>query len=222
MPEWIEKWINGYLARLLGMSRPESEPGILISLKLLYYINYLEYINEKFLKEEINEGKKSHHHHGSANDISSKSLLANVLDMNDEFGVVGSKPTYFVKEGRLKSKLFNENLTNNLANYQKNRVYLKHEPRKRNYSSSCENCGDTLNNYKSDSYSFKKNLHAILKEIKQLTKKIKEEHEDEEKELNWKFAAMVIDRLCMWIFTVATVVSTAGILLTSKNFFRFK
>ena len=27
MPKWIEKGINGYLARMLGMSRPESEPG---------------------------------------------------------------------------------------------------------------------------------------------------------------------------------------------------
>jgi hypothetical protein len=140
--------------------------------------------------------------------------------MNDEFGVVGSKPTYFVKEGRLKSKLFNENLTNNLANYQQNTVYLKREPT--NHPATCENCGDTLNNCKSDSYPFKKNLHAILKELRQLTKKIKDDDEDGEKELNWKFAAMVIDRLCMWIFTVATVVSTAGILLTSKNFFKFK
>jgi hypothetical protein len=37
MPEWIDKWINGYLARLLGMSRPESEPGILISLIIILY-----------------------------------------------------------------------------------------------------------------------------------------------------------------------------------------
>jgi hypothetical protein len=141
--------------------------------------------------------------------------------MNDEFGVVKSRPAFLVKESRQKSKLFNENLTNNLAKYQQNIVHLNREPPTSNYSVICENCRElSLNNCKKG--TLKKNLNAIIKEIRQLTKKIKEDYEDAEKELNWKFAAMVIDRLCMWVFTVATVVSTAGILLTSKNFFRFK
>ena len=141
--------------------------------------------------------------------------------MNDEFGVVSSRPAYLVKESRLKSKLFNENLTNNLANYQQNTVHLKREPPNNNYSVICEDCRE-FSLYNCKRGTLKKKLNAIIKEIRHLTKKIKEDYDDAEKELNWKFAAMVIDRLCMWIFTVATVVSTAGILLTSKNFFRFK
>lgn len=27
MPRWVEKWINGYLAKILGMERPANEPG---------------------------------------------------------------------------------------------------------------------------------------------------------------------------------------------------
>ena len=27
MPEWVEKWICGYLAKMLGMERPANEPG---------------------------------------------------------------------------------------------------------------------------------------------------------------------------------------------------
>ena len=68
----------------------------------------------------------------------------------------------------------------------------------------------------------KRNLGAILKELKVLTKKIEDDEEDEEKILGWKFAAMVIDRLCMIIFSFATLFATVIILLTSKNFFKFQ
>jgi nicotinic acetylcholine receptor, invertebrate len=147
----------------------------------------------------------------SANDLSSKSLLANVLDINDDFGVVGPVKS---KENKIKSKLFNDQI-----------VFFKRENSNYNQNQNCENCGDSA--YSSskgggDSYPLKKNLHAILRELRVLTKKIKDDDEDGEKELNWKFAAMVIDRLCMWIFAFATFFSTTLILLTSKNFFKFK
>ena len=163
---------------------------------------------------------------GSINDISSKSLLANVLDMNDEFGVIASKPSFFTRDNKSKSKLFNENLVNSFSNYHSSsgNIYSKRD--------NCENCGESLYNHNNvsttpsikcdSSYPLRKNLHAILKELRLMTKKIKDDGEDEEKELNWKFAAMVIDRLCMWIFAIATFFSTTLILLTSKNFFKFK
>ena len=66
----------------------------------------------------------------------------------------------------------------------------------------------------------KRNLHLILKEMRVITQKIKDDEDDEQKAFTWKFAAMVIDRLCMIIFAIANVVSTVGILLTSKNFFK--
>ena len=66
------------------------------------------------------------------------------------------------------------------------------------------------------------NLRMILKEIQTITRKIKGDEEDEEMSLDWKFAAMVIDRLCLIFFSMATFFSTAVILLTAKNFFKFR
>ena len=65
-------------------------------------------------------------------------------------------------------------------------------------------------------------LNLILKELQFITKKIKTDEEEEDKSNDWKFAAMVIDRLCLVFFSVATFISTAAILLTAKNFFKFR
>ncbi len=162
MPEWIDKWINGYLARLLRMEIPGS-------------------------KDEEDEEDKKLSINGFS-DMNAKSLLANVLDINDDFGLT-NKP-------------------------KKTKLLLKSEG-----STSCENCSD---NSRSLDPSCKKLISNILKELLVLTKKIQDDAEDEEKELAWKFAAMVIDRLCMWIFAISTFIATVGILLTAKNFFKFQ
>jgi nicotinic acetylcholine receptor len=65
-------------------------------------------------------------------------------------------------------------------------------------------------------------LYLILKELQFITKKIKTDEEEEDKSNDWKFAAMVIDRLCLVFFSMATFISTAAILLTAKNFFKFR
>ena len=69
-------------------------------------------------------------------------------------------------------------------------------------------------------YSLRRNLNLILKELRVITNKLREDEEDEEKSLNWKFAANVIDRLCMVFFAMATCFSFIIILLTSENFFK--
>ena len=35
---------------------------------------------------------------------------------------------------------------------------------------------------------------------------------------DWKYVAMVLDRLFLWIFTVAVLVGTAGIILQVKDY----
>lgn len=80
-----------------------------------------------------------------------------------------------------------------------------------------------LSTFDDDELSIKSNfLNQILKELQIITKKMKIDQEEEDRGLDWKFAAMVIDRLCLVIFTLATFISTAGILLTAKNFFKFR
>ena len=170
--------------------------------------------------QEKNGGKKNSLSNPSSSctdlhELSSKSLLANVLDMNDDFGVIGSKLNNYHKgsSSRLKSRTFNE--SSNLSNYQT--TYLKRE---NSSLSQCDNCGDSIFGSKSEIHVLRKSLHLILKELRHLTQKMKDDDEDEDKALNWKFAAMVIDRLCMVFFMGATLISTIVILLTSKNFFK--
>lgn len=44
--------------------------------------------------------------------------------------------------------------------------------------------------------------------------------EDETSEItkDWKFAAMVVDRLCLIIFTLFTIISTVAVLFSAPNF----
>lgn len=67
-----------------------------------------------------------------------------------------------------------------------------------------------------------KSLNLILGELQTITNKIKSDEEDEEKILDCKFAAMVIDRLCLVFFSFATFFCTVLTLFTAKNFFRFR
>lgn len=54
-------------------------------------------------------------------------------------------------------------------------------------------------------------LLAILSELRYITKKIKDDMESEEETNDWKFAAMVVDRLCFWIFSLYLVGATIAI-----------
>ncbi|KAK6033067.1 Neurotransmitter-gated ion-channel transmembrane region, partial [Ostertagia ostertagi] len=45
----------------------------------------------------------------------------------------------------------------------------------------------------------------------------KDKSNDEQAENDWKFAAMVVDRLCLFIFTIFIVVSTCGIMFSSPH-----
>ena len=63
-------------------------------------------------------------------------------------------------------------------------------------------------------------IESVLKELKTITQKLRDDQLEEEESLDWKFAAMVIDRICMYFFAIATFCSTSIILLTSPNLYR--
>ena len=65
----------------------------------------------------------------------------------------------------------------------------------------------------------KSEMLAILNELRFITHKIKEDNESNEEVNDWKFAAMVIDRLCLWVFTVYLVVTTLAIFFSAPNLF---
>ena len=60
-------------------------------------------------------------------------------------------------------------------------------------------------------------LLAILNELRFITQKIKEDNEATDATNDWKFAAMVIDRLCFWIFAFYLTVTTLIIFFSAPN-----
>src|SRR6218665_456756 len=60
-------------------------------------------------------------------------------------------------------------------------------------------------------------LIAVLKEVRFLTGRIRSDGVRQEICNDWKFAAMVIDRVCLWMFTLFTIVSTGAILFSAPQ-----
>ena len=107
---------------------------------------------------------------------SSKSLLANVLDLDDDFRA-NNAPHHYTSV-----KMGNSD--------QENSLHM---------------------------YPGKVELREILRELRYLTEKMKKDEEFEVHCNDWKFASMVIDRLCLWMFTIFTIVSTFAILFSAPH-----
>ncbi|XP_043281002.1 CHRNA7-FAM7A fusion protein-like isoform X2 [Venturia canescens] len=60
-------------------------------------------------------------------------------------------------------------------------------------------------------------LILILKEIKIITDQLKDADEDTKITNDWKFAAMVIDRMCLIIFTLFTIIATITVLFSAPH-----
>ena len=67
------------------------------------------------------------------------------------------------------------------------------------------------------SHPLHKELGLILKEIKVITDKIRADEESSSIEGDWKFAAMVIDRLCLIVYTIFTILATIAVLWTAPH-----
>ena len=60
-------------------------------------------------------------------------------------------------------------------------------------------------------------LSLILKELRVITDKIKHQEAATDIVCDWKFAAMVLDRLCLILFTFFTVIATVVLLTTAPH-----
>ena len=60
-------------------------------------------------------------------------------------------------------------------------------------------------------------LSLILKEIRVITDKIRDDEDTANIENDWKFAAMVLDRVCLITFTFFTIVATVAVLLSAPH-----
>ena len=74
---------------------------------------------------------------------------------------------------------------------------------------------DTTNFYRSD-------LRMILSELKFMTDYVRREEEEDDVSQDWKFSAMVIDRLCLVLFTILTTIFSYLTLFSAPNFFKLR
>uniref|UniRef100_T1GS76 Neurotransmitter-gated ion-channel transmembrane domain-containing protein n=1 Tax=Megaselia scalaris TaxID=36166 RepID=T1GS76_MEGSC len=62
-------------------------------------------------------------------------------------------------------------------------------------------------------------LVCIISAIETATK-LKKEDEVGDVTRDWKFAAMVVDRLCLIIFTLFTIIATLAVLFSAPHFIK--
>lgn len=61
-------------------------------------------------------------------------------------------------------------------------------------------------------------LAKILEEVRYITRRLRNRDEDANMCNEWKFAAAVIDRMCLMAFSFFTILCTFGILMSAPNF----
>lgn len=113
---------------------------------------------------------------------SSKSLLANVLDIDDDFRNVGNNSGGGVSGGG---------------------GYIR--------PTTIEETGLIQNNGNN------RELQIILQELRYITCRMKKADEEAEVISDWKFAAMVVDRFCLLIFTAFTIIATVCVLFSAPH-----
>ncbi|KAF6030473.1 nAChRa7 [Bugula neritina] len=62
-------------------------------------------------------------------------------------------------------------------------------------------------------------IRAILKELRYLTNKKREKSADEQTVADWKWCAMVIDRLFIWLVAILNIIVALSVLLSAPTLF---
>ncbi|KAL1130064.1 hypothetical protein AAG570_013007 [Ranatra chinensis] len=152
MPHWVRTVFLLWLPWFLGMSRP----GKKITRKTITMSSRMKDLE---LKER-----------------SSKSLLANVLDIEDDLRHCTTSNSSFLRSGM-----------------------------------NIDDASTTM------CMTAQKELQFILKELQFITGRMRKADEEAELISDWKFAAMVVDRFCLIIFTLFTVIATVTVLLSAPH-----
>ncbi|XP_037798442.1 acetylcholine receptor subunit alpha-type acr-16-like [Penaeus monodon] len=134
---------------------------------------------------------------------SSKSLLANVLDIDDDIRQIQAMGTTTPTGGARGTPSHNGGHPRLLG-----RSYEEGGPLMTPHSSFCFNNTRELQN--------------ILRELRHITNQMRSDEDDMEVILEWKFAAMVVDRFCLITFTLYTVVSSIVVLLSAPHVLIYK
>ncbi|KAF8764299.1 Acetylcholine receptor subunit alpha-type like protein [Argiope bruennichi] len=65
--------------------------------------------------------------------------------------------------------------------------------------------------------STQRELQSILRELRFITRRMREEDENQEVISDWKFAGMVVDRICLFGFTLFTILSTCVTIFSAPH-----
>jgi len=180
MPDWVQAVFLQWLPWLLHMSR---RPGEKITRKTIMMAHKMEL---------------------DMKETSSKSLLSNVLDMDDDFrNTTLPSNTNPVHHPSHVTGHQNAGFVRNTNNGLEKLLGLDERS-----NGDVPNGDISKKSPKSQLSGLHRELGAILKEIKVITDKIRDEDESSNIEADWKFAAMVIDRLCLIFFTLFTAIAT--------------
>ncbi|XP_068211457.1 neuronal acetylcholine receptor subunit alpha-7-like isoform X5 [Palaemon carinicauda] len=166
MPRWIRCLLLQWLPWILRMNRP----GKKITRKTIM-------MNNKMRELELKER-------------SSKSLLANVLDIDDDIRQIQAMGTGTPSHNGGYPRLVG-------------RSYEEGGPIMTPHSSFC--------------FNNTRELQSILRELRYITCQMRNEEEILEIVVDWKFAAMVVDRFCLITFTLYTVVATVVVILSAPH-----
>ncbi|XP_031337747.1 neuronal acetylcholine receptor subunit alpha-7 isoform X7 [Photinus pyralis] len=161
MPQWIKSVFLQWLPWILGMSRP----GKKITRKTIL-------MNSRMKELELKER-------------SSKSLLANVLDIDDDFRNVSGGGN-------------SASVTTSLG-----AGFMRHPT--------------TIEEASIPTSGTQRDLQLILRELQFITARMRKADEEAEVISDWKFAAMVVDRFCLIIFTMFTIIATVAVLLSAPH-----
>ncbi|XP_050538104.1 neuronal acetylcholine receptor subunit alpha-7 isoform X2 [Daktulosphaira vitifoliae] len=155
MGPWTKCLFLLWLPWILGMQRPGRD------------------ISFKAIKSRFTDRKGM-----ELRERSSRSLLANVLDIDDDF-----------RASVLSHRTFN--------------------------------CGASTSSPASEARSIcnysARELQLILHEVRYITDYMKKQQDDQEVINDWKYAAMVVDRFCLLVFTFFTIVATVAVLYSAPH-----
>ncbi|CAF1508128.1 unnamed protein product [Adineta steineri] len=174
MPMWIHVYINQYLAWFLHMKRPGHD------------LSWRAIRHRRFGQTNTSNNQKAPLTPLLEN--SSKSLLANVTNIDDQ--------SYIRTNNQLYLPMINHIQTPS-SNHDSNNVLL-----------TCD-----MNFFRSD-------IRLIMSELKFVGDYIRKEEEEDDVSQDWKFSAMVIDRLCLVVFTIMTTIFSYLTLFSAPNFFK--
>lgn len=224
MGQWIRLIFLFWLPRILGMSRPISEEDKEV---------------QKSQKPSPVTGANKSFGDLELHQRSSKSLLANVLDLDDNalaphnnllnnvYSTPGPHHAHAMGHGHshihttphhhhshAPTTPHHQHATPMHASYPSHQI--SHTPHHHPHPQDAP-APQVETMLQNACFCARYELVLILKEIKIITTQLKNEDESTKVSNDWKFAAMVIDRLCLIIFTLFTIIATITVLLSAPH-----